>query len=85
MRDGLAAESALRVPPYELLIRPHPQYLALAITGTRPHEIYRSLFTHDITHERLVDILNNLQQQKALGSGRFQTQIEAMLGRHMQV
>lgn len=70
---------------FDGLIRPHPQYLALDGVDTRLHEAYRALFATEISQERLCEIRSYLQQQKGLGSKRFQTQIEAMLGRHMQV
>lgn len=67
------------------LLRPHPQYLALGGVDARLHEAYRALFASEITQERLTEIRSYLQQQKVLGSSRFQAQIEATLGRHVQV
>lgn len=67
------------------LVRPHSQYLALGQGGTGVHESYQALFNQDLGNERLVEIRSYLQQQKVLGSARFQAQIGAVLGRQVQV
>lgn len=67
------------------LLRPHPQYLALGGIGAELHEAYRALFAGEISQERLAEIRGYLQQQKVLGSRRFQAEIEAALGRHVLV
>ena len=75
--------NALNEP--DRLIQPHPQYLALGRSDTERHEVYRSLFAHELSDERIVEIRSYVQQQKVLGSARFQSQISAILGRHVQV
>ena len=75
--------NALNEP--DRLIQLHPQYLALGRSDTDRHEVYRSLFTHELSDELIAEIRSYVQQQKVLGSARFQSQIEAILGRHVQV
>ena len=66
-------------------IRPHAEYLALGVNAEERRTTYRTLFDEGIDHERLAAIRNYNQQQRALGSTRFQAEIEAALGRCMSV
>lgn len=67
------------------LVHPHAEYLALGCASSPACVAYRALFAHELSEERLVEIRAYVQQQKALGGARFQTQVEAALGRHVQV
>ena len=67
------------------LVRPNAEYLALGSASSPACVAYRALFTQELSDERLVEIRAYVQQQKALGGARFQSQIEAALGRHMQI
>lgn len=63
------------------LITPHPLYLALGAEGSARQSAYRALFKRALGDDELADIRNHVQQQKALGTSRFQAEIEALLGR----
>jgi len=63
------------------LIKPHREYLALDADPAQRLEAYRALFKSALSDDQLLDIRAHLQQQKALGTRRFQAAIEAELGR----
>ncbi len=65
----------------DAMLTPHPEYLALGINIERRKNAYRALFQDAISDERLAEIRAYLQQQRVLGTPRFQAHIEAMLGR----
>jgi putative transposase len=67
------------------LVRPHGECLALGSASGPAFEAYRALFADASSEERLVEIRANVQQQMALGGPKFQTQIEAALGRYVRV
>lgn len=67
------------------LLTPHPSYLALGAEPTTRQHVYRLLFDDALDDERAAEIRAYLQQQRALGSRRFQADIEEMLGRCMTV
>lgn len=67
------------------LITPHPLYLALGAEGSARRSAYRALFKQALGDDELADIRNHVQQQKALGTPRFQAEIEALLGRKAAV
>jgi putative transposase len=67
------------------LVRFHPEYLRLGPDPAARQQVYRTLFDDVLTPERVTEIRAYLQQQRALGSERFQRQVEAMLGRCAQV
>lgn len=67
----------------DAMLTPHPEYLALGINIERRKNAYRALFQDAISDERLAEIRAYLQQQRVLGTPRFQTHIEAMLGRRV--
>lgn len=63
------------------LITPHPLYLALGAVASSRQSAYRDLFKSALGDDELADIRNHVQQQRALGTSRFQEEIEALLGR----
>ncbi|PPU74347.1 transposase [Xanthomonas cucurbitae] len=66
---------------HDALTTPHETYLALDIQPMKRLAAYRALFAEALDQQRLAEIRSYLEQQRALGTPRFQTQIEAMLGR----
>jgi putative transposase len=66
---------------HDPLVRPHAQYLSLAPTAEQRYEAYRELFKTAIDDDRLADIRSYIQQQRALGTTKFQQEIEATIGR----
>lgn len=67
------------------LIRHHQEYLALGSTPGERQTSYRALFKEAISDDRLKEIREHLQQQRALGTHRFQAAIEAELGRAARI
>ncbi len=67
------------------VIIPHREYLGLGSDPASRWQAYKRLFDEILTPERVEEIRTYLQQQRALGSQRFQQQVEAMLGRCAQV
>ena len=67
------------------VVTPHREYLRLGSETASRQQAYQTLFDDVLAPERVADIRAYLQQQRALGSQRFQQQIEAMLGRCAQV
>lgn len=67
------------------IVTPHKEYLRLGIDPASRRQAYQRLFDETLTPERIAEIRAYLQQQRALGSQRFQQQVEAMLGRCAQV
>lgn len=67
------------------LITPHPQYLALGADASLRQSAYRALFKQALGDDELAHIREHVQQQKALGSSRFQAEIEALLARKVVV
>ena len=65
-------------------ITPHPSYLALG-AGTAGLAAYRAMFAEIIDVRDLDEIRLHTQQQRAWGSLRFQSQIEALAGRAASV
>ncbi|QJD69364.1 hypothetical protein HG421_17755 [Xanthomonas campestris pv. badrii] len=68
---------------HDPLITPHETYLALDVQLVTRLAAYRALFAEALDQQRLTEIRSYLEQQRALGTPRFQTQIEAMLGRRV--
>lgn len=62
------------------LVSPHVEYLALGENDKQRQTAYRRLFENAISNKRLTAIRAHLQQQRALGTPRFQTHVEAALG-----
>lgn len=66
------------------IVTPHPSYLALG-AGAARRANYRALFRESIESGDIDAIRLHTQQQRALGSRRFQAQIEALMGRSAAV
>ena len=66
------------------ILTPHPQYLALGATLPLRQEAYLALFSNVIGDDQLAEIRAYIQQQRALGTSKFQTQIAAMTGRSVK-
>ena len=65
----------------DLLIHPHPAYLALGSTDVERNSAYRALAMENLSQDHLDAIRAHLQRQHALGSDRFCAAIEAQLSR----
>lgn len=65
----------------DLLVTPHPNFLALGPDADSRQAAYRELVMEAISDDDLTAIRLHLQRQHALGSDRFRTAIEAQLGR----
>ena len=71
-RHGLGRASAI--------IEPHDQYLRLGRTEAIRREAYRALFRAHVDEALTEEIRSATNGNYALGSSRFQRQIEAALG-----
>lgn len=69
----------------DTLVTPHPGYLILGKDPVSRQTAYRNLFARAIDDGELADIRAHVQQQKALGTSRFQAEIEAQLARKVGV
>ncbi|GLQ88373.1 transposase [Dyella flagellata] len=67
------------------LVHPHSAYLNLGMNAEERQAAYRELFKEALSDDQLLDIRTYLQQQRALGTNRFQVAIEAELGRVAKV
>jgi putative transposase len=65
----------------DAIVTPHAHYLALGRDDVERQATYRELVRLSIGSDDLQAIRNHIQQQRALGSSRFQAAIEAMSGR----
>lgn len=63
------------------LITPHPVYLALAHTFTERIAAYREWLQAGVGEDDLKAIRSYLEQERALGSERFQKMVEKTLNR----
>jgi putative transposase len=63
------------------LIHPHASWLALDACPSERQARYRALFDEVVDSDETATIRAFLQRQHALGSSRFQQQIEAMMNR----
>jgi len=63
------------------LVSPHPSYLGLGIGPEERRECYRELLAFGLGSDELAAIRLYVQRQRALGSERFQAQIEQHLAR----
>jgi putative transposase len=70
--------------PHPMLV-PHASYLELGVDAVSRQQAYRDLFREGLDEAQLAEIRAYVQQQRALGGPRFQSQIEAMLGRCARV
>ena len=60
---------------------PHAEYLLLGADEAKSCAAYRKLFREAVSADRLAEIRAYVQQQRLLGTPRFQREIEAMIGR----
>lgn len=60
---------------------PHTEYLALDVDQSARAAAYRALFEDALGDDVVAEIRAHLQQQKALGSDRFQAWVEARTGK----
>jgi len=65
----------------EARITAHPCYLALGASPRERQLTYRALFNHAVSPEDTEALRAHTQQQRALGSERFRTQVEALTQR----
>lgn len=65
----------------DTLVSPHAEYLALGTDAKGRACAYRELFDDAMPDDLVAEIRRYLQQQKALGSDRFQSWVEARTGR----
>ena len=63
------------------LVTPHAHYRALGNTDDERQDAYKALFRTDVDEEILREIRDATNGNYALGSKRFQAQVEATLGR----
>jgi len=66
---------------YDRLLTPHPVYLGLAPEPAQRLAHYRNLVEQAIPEDELASIRLYVQRQRALGSDRFQSQVEHLLQR----
>jgi len=67
------------------LVTPHPLYLQLGPDPVTRQFAYRALFTDALDDVDLAKIRIHVQQQKALGTSRFQAEVGALLARDVMV
>jgi putative transposase len=67
------------------LVTPHPSYLRLGPDSATRQSAYRALVTDPLAEADLANIRIHVRQQKALGSSRFQAEVEALLERNVTV
>jgi len=67
------------------LVTPHPLYLQLGPDPAARQAAYRALFSGALADEDLANIRIHVQQQKALGTSRFQAEVGALLARNVMV
>lgn len=63
------------------VVKPHPVFLALGKDRSSRLSSYRALLCEPVTENEISNIRAHLNQEKALGSTRFQQQIEELLCR----
>ena len=70
---------------HDRLVTPHALYQQLGERPSTRQAAYRTLFAQALSEQELTDIRIHAQQQKALGTFRFQTEVEALLARNVTV
>jgi len=65
----------------DAVLVPHAEYLRLGADAAARCVAYRELFKDALSADRLAEIRAYVQQQRVLGTPRFQCEIEAMIGR----
>jgi putative transposase len=63
------------------LITPHPLYLALGSTPDERCKAYRVWLEEGVADDDILRIRQHINQERALGDGRFQHMVEETLGR----
>ena len=63
------------------LLTPHAEYLALGVDAVSRTAAYRALFEAALPDALVAEIRAHVRQQKALGTDRFRTWVEARTGR----
>lgn len=66
------------------LLTPHSEYEALGVMPEQKREAYRALFQSQLDPDTLAAVRTALNSELITGTGRFQAEIEAMLGRRVQ-
>ena len=69
----------------DIVVVPHAEYQRLGTDREQRCVAYRALFKDALDDDRLTEIRAYVQQQRALGTPRFQREIEAMIGRCARV
>ena len=64
-----------------VLLTPHPLYLALGRDETKRQDVYRALFEHHVPGSVLKEIREATNKAWVLGGGRFQEEVESLLQR----
>ena len=77
------ARNALGAP--QRLVTPHPEYTALGSSDSQRCAAYRELFQATLDADDLAAIRAHIEQERALGSPRFQAEIEAALARSVRL
>lgn len=67
------------------LVTPHTAYLALGVDPKRRHLAYEQLFEEALLSEELEQIRSATSQGYPVGDSRFIREVEAMLGRRLQL
>ena len=65
----------------DAVVVPHAEYLSLGADASERCVAYRQLFKEALSEDRLAEFRAYVQQQRALGTPRFQREIEAVIGR----
>ncbi|HEX7339760.1 MAG TPA: transposase [Rhodanobacteraceae bacterium] len=65
---------------WDPLLTPHAEYLALGNSAAARQQAYRRLFDDVLAPAKLAEIRNYLNQQKALGTDRFQEWVKERTG-----
>ena len=69
----------------DALVTPHACFLELGATALTRAEAYRTWLSQGVSDDELTAIRQHLQQERALGSKRFQAMAERTLGRPVSV
>jgi len=70
---------------HDALVTPHPAYRALALDPSQCPVRYREFVAQAIPEEEMAAIRPHVQRQRAVGSGRFQSQAEQLLQRRARI
>jgi len=69
----------------DALVTPHACFLEMGATALMRAEGYRTWLSQGVSDDELTAIRQDLQQERALGSKRFQAMAERTLGRPVSV